>query len=80
MNSGAMKFEPDIEVEPSIFNTSNSRLWEKLRINFPTQILAQWEALRLTFFTEENHKLKFLPPRTDFFTRHESQFATETEE
>ena len=53
-NSGAMKFEPDIEVEPSVFNTSNSRLWEKLRINFPTQILAQWEALRLTFFTEEN--------------------------
>jgi len=34
----------------------------------------------LTFFTEENHALKFLPPRTDFFTRHESQFATETEE
>lgn len=31
----------------------------------------------LIFFTEENHKLKFLPPRTDFFTRHESQFATE---
>ena len=31
----------------------------------------------LTFFTGENHKLKFLPPRTDFFTRHESQFATE---
>lgn len=54
MNSGAMKFEPDIEVVPSVFNTSNSRLWEKLRINFPNQILAQWEALRLTFFTEEN--------------------------
>ncbi len=34
----------------------------------------------LTFFTQENHKLKFLPPRTDFFTRHESQFATDTEE
>ena len=28
----------------------------------------------LTYFTGENHKLKFLPPRTDFFTRHESQF------
>jgi methionyl-tRNA synthetase len=28
----------------------------------------------LTAFTGENHKLKFLPPRTDFFTRHESQF------
>ena len=31
----------------------------------------------LTAFTGENHKLKFLPPRTDFFTRHESQFAEE---
>lgn len=31
----------------------------------------------LTFFTEKNHKLKFLPPRTDFFTRHESQFDKE---
>ena len=34
----------------------------------------------LNFFTGDNHKLKFLPPRTDFFTRHESQFASETEE
>lgn len=31
----------------------------------------------LTFFTGSEHKLKFLPPRTDFFTRHESQFNTE---
>ncbi|MGN0631026.1 MAG: class I tRNA ligase family protein [Ruminococcus sp.] len=34
----------------------------------------------LTFFTGKNHKLKFLPPRTDFFTRHESQFAQTEEE
>jgi len=34
----------------------------------------------LTYFTEKNHKLMFLPPRTDFFTRHESQFVTGTEE
>ncbi len=36
-----------------------------------------WETIfePLTYFTGENHKLKFLPPRTDFFTRHESQFA-----
>ncbi len=34
----------------------------------------------LTYFTGSEHKLKFLPPRTDFFTRHESQFATETNE
>ena len=31
----------------------------------------------INFFVGENHKLKFLPPRTDFFTRHESQFAVE---
>ena len=33
----------------------------------------------LTFFTGNDHKLKFLPPRTDFFTRHESQFAQSEE-
>lgn len=40
-----------------------------------------WETIfePLTYFTGENHKLKFLPPRTDFFTRHESQF-TKTDE
>lgn len=37
-----------------------------------------WETILepLTYFTGENHKLKFLPPRTDFFTRHESQFES----
>ncbi|MBQ8966978.1 class I tRNA ligase family protein [Ruminococcus sp.] len=37
-----------------------------------------WEHIfePLTYFVGENHKLKFLPPRTDFFTRHESQFET----
>lgn len=34
----------------------------------------------LTYFTGADHKLKFLPPRTDFFTRHESQFAQGDEE
>ena len=53
-NSGAMKFDPDIEVQVGVFNTSNSRLWDKLRRNFPNQILAQWEVLRLNEFTEEN--------------------------
>lgn len=31
----------------------------------------------LGYFTGENHQLKFLPPRTDFFTRHESQFENQ---
>ncbi len=34
----------------------------------------------LTYFTGNDHKLKFLPPRTDFFTRHESQFAKAEED
>ena len=34
----------------------------------------------VSFFTGANHKLKFLPPRTDFFTRHESQFASGEDE
>jgi methionyl-tRNA synthetase len=40
-----------------------------------------WETIfePISFFTEKNHKLKFLPPRTDFFTRHESQFAAADE-
>ena len=29
-----------------------------------------------SFFAGEGHKLKFLPPRTDFFARHESQFES----
>lgn len=31
----------------------------------------------VNYFTDSHHKLKFLPPRTDFFTRHESQFVSE---
>ncbi|MDE6004096.1 MAG: class I tRNA ligase family protein [Oscillospiraceae bacterium] len=38
-----------------------------------------WEFIfePLNYFTGEKHQLKFLPPKTDFFTRHESQFETE---
>ncbi|WP_028505774.1 class I tRNA ligase family protein [Ruminococcus sp. FC2018] len=41
-----------------------------------------WEHIfePVSYFTGENHKLKFLPPRTDFFTRHESQFAQNSDE
>lgn len=40
-----------------------------------------WDTLLepLTFFVGNGHKLKFLPPRTDFFTRHESQFESKDE-
>ncbi len=41
-----------------------------------------WETILepINYFVGENHQLKFLPPRTDFFTRHESQFAAGAEE
>lgn len=53
---------------------------EKLREYLQTdERIWSWDTIfePLTFFTEKNHKLKFLPPRTDFFTRHESQFDKE---
>ncbi len=34
----------------------------------------------LSYFLPSNHKLKFLEPRVDFFTRHPSQFAQAEEE
>ena len=34
----------------------------------------------LTYFVGSGHKLKFLPPRTDFFARHESQFSSDNSE
>ncbi len=41
-----------------------------------------WEHIfePVSYFTGEGHKLKFLPPRTDFFTRHESQYAQNSDE
>ncbi len=39
--------------------------------------LWDWEFILepLSFFCKENHKLKFLEPRVDFFSKHPSQFA-----
>ena len=56
---------------------------EKLREYLDTdERIWSWDTILepLTFFTGTQHKLKFLPPRTDFFTRHESQFSTEDAE
>jgi len=39
-----------------------------------------FETLQFFCPNEDTHKLKFLPPRTDFFTRHPSQFETNEEE
>lgn len=50
---------------------------EKLREYLQTdERIWSWDTILepVNFFTGEKHELKFLPPRTDFFTRHESQF------
>ena len=50
---------------------------EKLREYLQTdERIWSWDTILepINFFTGEKHELKFLPPRTDFFTRHESQF------
>ena len=51
------------------------KLREYLRVS---EDIWSWDTFLepLTYFTEENHKLEFLPPRTDFFARHESQFTS----
>lgn len=51
------------------------KLREYLRVD---ERIWSWDTILepLTYFTEPSHKLEFLPPRTDFFTRHESQFTS----
>ena len=48
--------------------------------NDATEKFWSWDNIFDTLQTfcpnEDSHKLKFLPPRTDFFTRHPSQFET----
>lgn len=52
------------------------KLREYLQLN---ERIWSWDTVfePLSFFAEAGHKLKFLAPREDFFTRHESQFAQE---
>ena len=55
-------------------NTDTLELQEYLQVD---DRIWSWETILepVSYFTGEKHQLKFLPPRTDFFTRHESQFA-----
>ncbi|MBR6103361.1 MAG: class I tRNA ligase family protein [Ruminococcus sp.] len=56
---------------------------EKLREYLQTdERIWSWDTAfePFSYFTGEGHKLKFLPPRTDFFARHESQFETDKPE
>lgn len=45
-NSGNMRFDVYDEIEPGIFNTSNSRLWTKFRKVFATEIKNRYMELR----------------------------------
>ena len=45
-NSGNMRFDVYDEIEPGIFNTSNSKLWTKFRTAFADEIKARYIELR----------------------------------
>lgn len=54
-NSGFMKFECNIEVgEENTFNTTTSRLWEKVQRVFADDIRSEYALLRRTTLTNEN--------------------------
>ncbi len=58
----------------SIAPTGCEKLREYLQID---ERVWSWEYILepLTFFCKENHELKFLEPRVDFFSKHSSQFG-----
>ena len=53
-NSGNLRFGSDIEMEAGVFNTSNSRLWTRVRELFADDILNEWKLLRQDRFTLDN--------------------------
>lgn len=58
-NTGFLKFGSDIEVEAGIFNTSGSKLWEKVRRLFAVELKEQYALMRLDRFTVDN-MMKYL--------------------
>lgn len=53
-NSGYLKFDVDIEMEPKTYNTSNSNLWTKVRRVFKDELAQMYRDMRATKFKEEN--------------------------
>ena len=45
-NTGAVKYDVDIEMNPDEFNTSESRLWTRVRDLFAADIIAEYSAMR----------------------------------
>lgn len=53
-NSGALTYDVDIEVESGVFNTSNSKLWSKIRLYFANELKQEYINMRNGVFTLEN--------------------------
>ena len=53
-NTGFLKFDVDIEVEPNVFNTSGSKLWSKVARVFAKELSEQYTLMRQDRFTVEN--------------------------
>ena len=53
-NSGALKYDVDIEMETGFFNTSCSNLWTKVSTYYANEILEEYSQMRQSTFTLEN--------------------------
>lgn len=53
-NSGALRYDTDIEVESGIFNTSNSKLWQKLRLYYDAELKQEYINMRNDAFNLDN--------------------------
>lgn len=69
-NTGALTFDVDIEVEQGVFNTSNSKLWQKLRLYFSEELKQEYRNMRNGSFSLENmlkyfydNQIDKIPPR-----------------
>ena len=53
-NTGALKYDVDIEMNPDEFNTAESRLWTRVRELFAADITAEYIAMRNNNLTVDN--------------------------
>lgn len=59
-NTGFLKFDMDIEMgDPHVFNTTGSKLWQKVRLLFDKELKEQYAIMRQKYFTVDNF-MKYL--------------------
>ena len=59
-NTGFLKFDMDIEMgDPHVFNTTGSKLWQKVRVLFEKELQEQYAIMRQKHFTVDNF-MKYL--------------------